>query len=82
LITPHLLRILRSEQLCPHRGAELYLGDVDEIKDDDMGIVWGHSITCPLHNWVFNLEDGSCDKYTSPPSTHARTHPRTTQSVD
>jgi nitrite reductase/ring-hydroxylating ferredoxin subunit len=42
------------------------LGDVDEIRDDDMGIVWGHSITCPLHNWVFNLEDGTCDKYPPP----------------
>lgn len=55
-------RFYASNALCPHRGAELYLGDVEEIRDEDMGIVWGHSITCPLHNWVFNLEDGTCDK--------------------
>jgi nitrite reductase (NADH) small subunit len=22
------------------------------------GIVHGHKVTCPLHNWVINLEDG------------------------
>ncbi|MEZ5841115.1 MAG: nitrite reductase small subunit NirD [Hyphomicrobiales bacterium] len=32
---------------CPHKGGPL-----------SQGIVHGHSVTCPLHNWVINLEDG------------------------
>ena len=32
---------------CPHRGGPL-----------SEGIVHGRSVTCPLHNWVFDLETG------------------------
>ena len=31
---------------CPHKGGPL-----------SEGIVHGHKVTCPLHNWVFGLED-------------------------
>lgn len=33
---------------CPHRGGPL-----------SQGIVHGHSVTCPLHNWVISLESGA-----------------------
>lgn len=32
---------------CPHRGGPLA-----------EGIVHGRAVTCPLHNWVFDLETG------------------------
>lgn len=32
---------------CPHKGGQL-----------SQGIVHGTSVTCPLHNWVINLESG------------------------
>ncbi len=32
---------------CPHRGGPL-----------SEGIVHGHKVTCPLHNWVIDLESG------------------------
>ncbi len=32
---------------CPHKSGKL-----------SQGIVHGHSVTCPLHNWVIDLEDG------------------------
>ena len=32
---------------CPHKGGPL-----------SQGIVHGHLITCPLHNWVLELESG------------------------
>ncbi len=32
---------------CPHKGGPL-----------SQGIVHGKSVTCPLHNWVINLETG------------------------
>jgi nitrite reductase (NADH) small subunit len=32
---------------CPHKGGPL-----------SQGIVHGRSVTCPLHNWVINLESG------------------------
>ena len=33
---------------CPHRGGPL-----------SQGIVFGHSVACPLHNWTIELADGS-----------------------
>lgn len=33
---------------CPHKGGPL-----------SEGIVHGHSVTCPLHNWVISLETGA-----------------------
>jgi nitrite reductase (NADH) small subunit len=32
---------------CPHKGGPL-----------SQGIVHGHAVTCPLHNWVISLETG------------------------
>lgn len=32
---------------CPHKGGPL-----------SPGIVHGHKVTCPLHNWVIDLESG------------------------
>lgn len=32
---------------CPHKAGKL-----------SQGIVHGHKVTCPLHNWVIGLEDG------------------------
>lgn len=32
---------------CPHKGGPL-----------SQGIVHGHGVTCPLHNWVISLESG------------------------
>jgi len=36
-----------TDDRCPHRGGPL-----------SEGIVHGHSVTCPLHNWVFDLNTG------------------------
>lgn len=33
---------------CPHKGGPL-----------SEGIVHGQSVTCPLHNWVFDLDTGA-----------------------
>ena len=33
---------------CPHKGGPL-----------SQGIVHGNTVTCPLHNWVINLETGT-----------------------
>ena len=32
---------------CPHKGGPL-----------SQGMVHGHSVTCPLHNWVISLDTG------------------------
>lgn len=32
---------------CPHKGGPL-----------SQGIVFGHSVACPLHNWTIGLRDG------------------------
>ena len=32
---------------CPHKGGPL-----------SQGIVHGHAVTCPLHNWVISLQTG------------------------
>ena len=33
---------------CPHKGGPL-----------SQGIVYGHSVACPLHNWRIGLDDGA-----------------------
>ena len=33
---------------CPHKGGPL-----------SQGIIHGHAVTCPLHNWVISLETGN-----------------------
>jgi len=35
---------------CPHAGGPL-----------SQGIVHGHSVTCPLHNWVIDMKTGSVE---------------------
>ncbi|AHJ68433.1 nitrite reductase small subunit NirD [Granulibacter bethesdensis] len=40
-------RVFAIGDTCPHRNGPL-----------SEGIVHDHSITCPLHNWVFSLETG------------------------
>ena len=40
-------RIFAIRNECPHKGGPL-----------TEGIVHGHSVTCPLHNWVISLESG------------------------
>ncbi|MFV0301380.1 MAG: nitrite reductase small subunit NirD [Paracoccus sp. (in: a-proteobacteria)] len=40
-------RVFALDDRCPHRGGPL-----------SEGIVAGHTITCPLHNWVFDLNTG------------------------
>jgi nitrite reductase (NADH) small subunit len=40
-------RILAVYDVCPHKRGPL-----------SQGIVHGHSVTCPLHNWVIDLTTG------------------------
>ncbi len=40
-------RVYALEDRCPHRGGPL-----------SQGIVHGHCVTCPLHDWVIDLESG------------------------
>jgi nitrite reductase (NADH) small subunit len=40
-------RVFALDDRCPHRGGPL-----------SQGIVHGHAVTCPLHNWVIGLDDG------------------------
>lgn len=40
-------RVFAIDDTCPHKKGPL-----------SEGIVHGNSVTCPLHNWVFNLETG------------------------
>lgn len=39
--------VFALEDRCPHKGGPLA-----------QGIVHGHAVTCPLHNWVISLETG------------------------
>ena len=39
--------VFATSNVCPHKGGPL-----------NEGIVHGHKVTCPLHNWVFDLETG------------------------
>lgn len=39
--------IFAASDTCPHKGGPL-----------SEGIVHGQSVTCPLHNWVFDLNTG------------------------
>jgi len=41
-------RMFALDDRCPHKGGPL-----------SQGIVHGHAVTCPLHNWVIGLEDGA-----------------------
>jgi nitrite reductase (NADH) small subunit len=39
--------VFALDDACPHKAGKL-----------SQGIVHGHHVTCPLHNWVIGLEDG------------------------
>ncbi|ETA49599.1 nitrite reductase small subunit NirD [Ponticoccus alexandrii] len=39
--------VFAASNTCPHKGGPL-----------SEGIVHGRQVTCPLHNWVFDLETG------------------------
>ncbi len=39
--------VFALDDRCPHKQGKL-----------SQGIVHGHNVTCPLHNWVIGLEDG------------------------
>lgn len=39
--------VFAASNTCPHKGGPL-----------SEGIVHGQSVTCPLHNWVFDLNTG------------------------
>lgn len=39
--------VFATSDVCPHKGGPL-----------SEGIVHGQSVTCPLHNWVFDLNTG------------------------
>ena len=39
--------VFATANICPHAGGPL-----------NEGIVHGRKVTCPLHNWVFDLETG------------------------
>ena len=41
-------RVFALDDRCPHKGGPL-----------SEGIVHGTSVTCPLHNWVFDMNTGS-----------------------
>ncbi len=49
------------EDRCPHRGGPL-----------SQGIVYGHRVACPLHNWSIELETGQA---VAPDQGSARTYP-------
>ena len=39
--------VFAASDRCPHKGGPL-----------SEGIVYGRAVTCPLHNWVFDLNTG------------------------
>ncbi|MAU52182.1 MAG: nitrite reductase (NAD(P)H) small subunit [Roseovarius sp.] len=41
-------QVFAASNACPHKGGPL-----------SEGIVHGTRVTCPLHNWVFDLETGT-----------------------
>jgi nitrite reductase (NADH) small subunit len=41
-------QVFALKNRCPHKGGPL-----------SEGIVHGHKVTCPLHNWVIELESGA-----------------------
>lgn len=40
-------RVFALRDRCPHKAGKL-----------SQGIIHGHRVTCPLHNWVIELADG------------------------
>ncbi len=54
-------RLFAVEDRCPHRGGPL-----------SEGIVHGHCVTCPLHDWVIDLAEG---RAVPPDEGRVRTYP-------
>lgn len=54
-------RVFALEDRCPHKGGPL-----------SEGIVHGTSVTCPLHNWVFDMNSGQAQ---GADKGHVRTFP-------
>ncbi|MFQ1700383.1 nitrite reductase small subunit NirD [Loktanella agnita] len=54
-------QVFALEDRCPHKGGPL-----------SEGIVHGHKVTCPLHNWVFDMNNGSAQ---GADSGQVRTYP-------
>ena len=42
-------RIIVTRNSCPHAGGNLAAGEIGD-----------HSVTCPWHQWEFDLDDGAC----------------------
>lgn len=42
--------VFAASDTCPHKGGPL-----------SEGIIHGQSVTCPLHNWVFDLNTGQAN---------------------
>src|SRR3954452_8114675 len=53
--------VFAVEDSCPHKGGKL-----------SQGIVHGHAVTCPLHNWVIGLANGQAQ---APDEASTRTIP-------
>jgi len=51
-------RIFAIVDCCPHKGGPL-----------SCGLVHGHAVTCPLHSWTIDLEDGRAQ---APDEGHVR----------
>ncbi|KAI9923161.1 hypothetical protein PsorP6_002716 [Peronosclerospora sorghi] len=41
------------QNTCPHQGASLHLGEIEDIDGSPC-------VSCPRHKWPFSLEDGRC----------------------
>ena len=54
-------RVFALDDRCPHKGGPL-----------SEGIVHGTSVTCPLHNWEFDMATGQAQ---GADSGHVATHP-------
>lgn len=54
-------RVFALDDRCPHKGGPL-----------SEGIVHGTSVTCPLHNWVFDMTSGAAQ---GADEGRVRTHP-------
>ena len=50
-IVKHKDSYFAFDNRCPHRGSSLYMGNIKN-----------NFISCPMHNWQFNLLSGSCLK--------------------
>ncbi|MDF1873110.1 nitrite reductase small subunit NirD [Vannielia sp.] len=56
--------VFAASDACPHKGGPL-----------SEGIVHGQSITCPLHNWVFDLNTGQAKDLAPGEEGHIATYP-------